>query len=57
MLQERLRLIKQRHRELILKPREELLSGFIDEDEDALHMADEAQELQMLESYGWEADF
>jgi len=52
VLEDRLRLIKQRHRELILRPREELLHGFLDEDDDPFRALDESEELQLLESYG-----
>jgi len=55
ILEDRLHLIKQRHRELILKPREELLHGFLDEDEDPFRSMDESEDLQLLESYDLQA--
>jgi len=56
MLEDRLRLIKKRHKELILKPREEFLGGLFDEDDDAFHSLDECEELQMLEALELEAE-
>ncbi len=56
MLQDRLTLIKARHRKLILKPRESILNGFFDEDEDALHMLEEPEEMHIFEAYALQAE-
>jgi len=48
---QRLALIKKRHKELILNPREELMDGLLEED-DALHSLDEPEEFQIIEEYG-----
>jgi len=54
VLQERLKLIKQRHWELILRPREQVFDNFPpDEDEEACSV-DETEERQLLEDYSME---
>ena len=50
MLRERLRLIKKRHQELILKPRDGLLNGYADEEE-GIEEFEDAEEMQLLESF------
>ena len=47
---QRLKLIKQRHRELILKPRDGLIASLL-EDEGPFHDFDEQEELSLVESY------
>ncbi len=51
MLRERLRLIKRRHQELILKPRDGLLNAGACDD-DAFDDLEHAEEMQLLDSYG-----
>ena len=55
MLGKRLRLIKQRHRKLILRPRDSLLRNLMD-DEDCFDESEDCKELQVLETYGLELD-
>jgi hypothetical protein len=52
LLVERLRLIKTRHQELILRPRDGLMNQCASED-DGFEDFEEAEELQLLESYGY----
>ena len=51
MLKERLRLIRSRHRELILKPRDNMASDMLVED-DYYSDYDDAEDLAILESVG-----
>jgi hypothetical protein len=58
LLNERLKLIKKRHWELIVRPREQLLGSPGDpEEEEAFHSLDEAEDLQLLEDYSYGSDF
>ena len=52
---DRLKLIKKRHWELILRPREQLLGSFSPEDDEQCHPLDEAEEMQLLQDYSLEA--
>ena len=52
---ERLRLIKRRHNELIVKPRQGLLDGFED-DADILGEFDDSEDYQIMESFGIPVD-
>jgi len=56
ILENRLSLIKKRHRELILRPREEMLQGLL-EDEDPFTSLEETDELQFLGELEFQADF
>lgn len=56
VLESRLSLIKKRHRELILRPREEMLHGLLD-DEDPFTSLEETDELQFLGAMELQADF
>ena len=52
MLHQRLSLIKERHQRLIVRPRDGLLRGFVENDGfDEIEEAEE--ELQVLEGYGF----
>ncbi|MBS3763014.1 MAG: hypothetical protein KGZ25_06895 [Planctomycetes bacterium] len=46
---DRLRFIKQRHRELILDGREGLADGMLEDEADAHHMLDEREDLHFIE--------
>ena len=52
MLDWRLRLIKKRHQELIVKPRNGLLKGFMDED-GFEEFEERENEFQILDAYGF----
>jgi len=54
--QDRLKLIKKRHWELIVRPRQQILDGMPTEDEEDYHPVDDAEEMQLLEEYTLEAD-
>ena len=56
VLESRLSLIKKRHRELILRPREEMLQDLL-EDEDPFTSLEEADELQFIGELELQADF
>ena len=56
VLESRLSLIKKRHRELILRPREEMLQGLLD-DEDPFNSLEETEELQFLGEVELQAEF
>jgi hypothetical protein len=51
LLEERLKVIKQRYHDLIVRPRNQLMSGLITE-EDEVEEFEERAELQVLEGYG-----
>ena len=53
---QRLELIKKRHRELILNPREGLMDGLLD-DEDAFHSLEDSEEYQLIEDYELQPEF
>ena len=50
----RLELIKRRHRELILNPRQSMMSGWVEEEDDSFDSYDEHEDLSQYEQY---ADF
>ena len=52
MLNRRLRLIKKRYEELIVRPRDGLLRGFMDDD-GFNELEEREEELQVLDCYGF----